>query len=82
MTKELEANTTLSHYRIVSKLGEGGMGEVYLAQDTRRDREVAIKLLRASVAHDEDQLRRFEQEARATYTLIHLNCFSQRLALG
>ncbi len=73
MSKDLEANTTLSHYRIVSKIGAGGMGEVYRARDTRLSREVAIKLLPASFASDADRLRRFEQEARATSALNHPN---------
>jgi len=62
-----------SHYRIISKLGAGGMGEVWRARDTRLDREVAIKVLPASFADDEDRLRRFEQEARATSALNHPN---------
>ena len=73
MSKGLSANTTLSHYRIVSKLGAGGMGEVYRAHDARLDREVAIKVLPADFAKDEDRLRRFEQEARATSALNHPN---------
>ena len=65
MNKELSANTTLSHYRIVSKIGEGGMGEVWLAVDTRLDRKVALKLLPTEFTQDSERLRRFTQEARA-----------------
>src|SRR5919199_598913 len=73
MNRELEADTSLSHYRILRKLGAGGMGEVYLAEDTRLNRKVAIKMLPADFAADADRLRRFEQEARATSALNHPN---------
>ena len=73
MVKELEANTTLSHYTIISKIGAGGMGEVYRARDTRLDREVAIKILPQNYSSDRDRLKRFEQEARATSALNHPN---------
>ena len=73
MNNELSAGTAISHYRIVSKIGAGGMGEVYRARDTRLDREVAIKLLPAEVSTDADRLQRFEQEARATSALNHPN---------
>jgi len=73
MTQGLGQGTELSHYRIVSKLGEGGMGEVYRATDSRLDRQVAIKILPAEFAKDADRLRRFEQEARATSALNHPN---------
>ncbi|MDQ3686741.1 MAG: protein kinase [Acidobacteriota bacterium] len=63
----------ISHYRILNRLGAGGMGEVWRAHDARLDREVAIKLLPASFAFDPDRLRRFEQEARATSALNHPN---------
>ena len=64
MNKELDANTNLSHYRIVSKIGAGGMGEVYLAQETRLDRKVALKILPAELAANQDRMRRFVQEAK------------------
>src|SRR5262245_4977392 len=63
----------ITHYRILSKLGAGGMGEVYRALDERLDREVAIKILPAEFAKDAARLRRFEQEARATSALNHSN---------
>ena len=73
MGKELAANTTLSHYRIVSKIGAGGMGEVYLAQDTKLDRKVALKILPADLAANQDRMRRFVQEAKAAAALNHPN---------
>jgi Tol biopolymer transport system component len=67
------AGAHFNHYEILAPLGAGGMGEVYRARDTRLDREVAIKVLPANYANDEDRLRRFEQEARATSALNHPN---------
>jgi hypothetical protein len=61
----------LSHYRITSKLGEGGMGEVYRAHDERLDRDVAIKVLPESVSENPDRLARFEREAKAVAKLAH-----------
>jgi len=69
----LSPNTTLGHYRVASKIGSGGMGEVYIARDTRLDREVAIKIVLADFASDGDRMQRFEQEARATSALNHPN---------
>jgi serine/threonine protein kinase/Flp pilus assembly protein TadD len=71
--REITPNSTLSHYRIVSKLGEGGMGEVYLAQDSKLDRNVALKILPADLAANQDRMRRFVQEAKAAAALNHPN---------
>jgi eukaryotic-like serine/threonine-protein kinase len=73
MNKELPGGSTLSHYSIVSKIGVGGMGEVYLAQDTNLDRKVALKVLPADLAANQDRMRRFVQEAKAAAALNHPN---------
>jgi len=64
---------TLGHYRIVEKIGAGGMGEVYRARDERLDRDVAIKVLPEEVADDPERLHRFEREAKAVAQLAHPN---------
>ncbi len=62
-------DTSLSHYRITEKLGQGGMGEVYRAEDTNLSRQVAIKVLPDEFAHDEERLARFEREAKLLASL-------------
>ena len=63
----------MGHYRVESKLGEGGMGVVYEASDTRLERKVAIKLLRDAVVKDVERMARFEREARVLASLNHPN---------
>src|ERR1700675_150705 len=69
----LSAGDKLGPYQILVPLGAGGMGEVYRARDTKLDRDVAIKVLPASVAADPDTLARFEREAKAVAALSHPN---------
>lgn len=64
---------TISHYRVTAKLGQGGMGAVYRATDTKLDREVAIKVLPESFAQDRERLARFEREAKVLGSLNHPN---------
>src|SRR5262245_45804541 len=70
---KIAAGVKFSHYEISAPLGAGGMGEVWRARDTRLNREVAIKVLSASLANDADRLLRFKQEALATSALNHPN---------
>ncbi len=69
----LEPGRALAHYEIVSLLGRGGMGEVYLARDRKLEREVALKLLPEELAGDRERRERFEREARAVAALQHPN---------
>src|SRR5579864_6020609 len=64
---------TISHFRITSKLGEGGMGEVWCAIDTKLNREVAIKILPDAFAKDPDRMARFTREAQVLASLNHPN---------
>ncbi len=62
---------TLSHYKIIDKLGQGGQGEVYLAEDSRLDRKVALKILPQHLSERAELRERFEREARAVSSLNH-----------
>src|ERR1051326_2113891 len=69
----IQAGTKLGRYEIRSKIGEGGMGEVYLAEDIRLHRKIALKILPSELAANKDRMRRFEQEAQAAAALNHPN---------
>ena len=65
--------TTISHYKVLEKLGAGGMGEIYRAEDTNLSREVAIKVLPEQFTQDPQRLARFEREAKLLASLNHPN---------
>lgn len=73
MSETLAVNSTISNYRILSKIGAGGMGEVYLAEDMRLGRKVALKLLPEELTQNRDRLSHFDQEAYAASALNHPN---------
>src|SRR5216117_2736147 len=73
MNPSLPSGTKLGRYEIRSLLGAGGMGEVYLAQDTKLDRKVALKILPAEVASHRDRMERFVREAKSAAALNHPN---------
>ncbi len=73
MTDSLQPNSSFSHYRIISRLGEGGMGEVFLATDITLDRQVALKILPRDVSDNPNRLERFVREAKAASALNHPN---------
>lgn len=72
-TKKLEAGKRFGHYEIIEQIGAGGMGEVYLAKDTRLERKTAIKILRGNVGQDEKRMQRFVREAKSASALNHPN---------
>src|SRR5688572_1790025 len=67
---------TIAHYRVVNKLGEGGMGEVYRATDTKLGRDVALKILPDKFSADDDRIARFRREAQLLASLNHPNIAS------
>mgnify|MGYP001296137893 CR=1 FL=1 len=69
----MQTGSRIGRYEIREKIGSGGMGDVYLAEDTELDRLVALKILHADVAKDDDRVRRFIQEAKAASALNHPN---------
>ncbi len=69
----LTPGTTLGPYAVTAKIGEGGMGEVYRARDTKLDRDVALKVLPEAFTQDPDRLARFEREAKVLASLNHPN---------
>src|SRR5882757_3932029 len=69
----MTAPSAIAHYKITAKLGEGGMGAVYRATDTRLNRDVAIKVLPGALANDPDYLARFTREAQLLASLNHSN---------
>ena len=71
--EEPSSGSVLGHFRVLRKLGHGGMGVVYLAQDSKLERQVALKLLPPGLHRDPDRLYRFEREARLTAALTHPN---------
>src|SRR5437879_13912422 len=73
MSSPIPVGTKFGRYEIRGKLGEGGMGEVYLAQDTTLDRKVALKILPADVASNRDRMERFIREAKSAAALNHPN---------
>ena len=69
----LQPGTTLGPYAVTAKIGEGGMGEVWQARDTKLDRDVALKVLPEAFTSDPDRLARFEREAKVLASLNHPN---------
>ena len=72
-TKKLERGKCFNHYEIVEQIGAGGMGEVYLAEDKKLDRRVAVKILNEQISRHESNLQRFIREAKVVSALDHLN---------
>jgi serine/threonine protein kinase len=73
MSETISPETVIGQYRVISRIGEGGMGEVYRARDTKLGRDVAIKVLPAAFSEISERLRRFEQEVKAASPTVILN---------
>jgi len=72
----MESGQLLAHYKIIERIGKGGMGEVFRARDTKLDRDVALKILPPEFANDADRLARFKREAKVLASLHHPNIAS------